>query len=1059
MSPRLTLGLLLCIAVGGALLAVWMVRKTDQEMRADLIREGRLVAQAVRTEDVRALTGTAADLSSPVYQKLKAQLIALRLACPHYRFAYLLGRKPDGTLFFFIDSEPVDSHDYSPPGEVYDEAITVALHVFATRTAADEGPTTDRWGSWVSALVPLLDPHTALYGLATPQEAQAMVRQAVEFYRKYGRARFLQEVNNPLGAFRKGDLYAFVYDRNMTWLAHPVKPELVGQNWIDKKDWSGGKLFRREIQAVAQKGKGWVEFEYLNPLNGQHDHKTTYIEGLDDLVICSGAYKGDGEICAVLGLDVDARDWSKRLLLAALPRVLLTVVLAGVLLIGSVLLARRPRDTKSAAAWMVLIEPVFVAAAGIVLTLLVAWLLHRRETHDRNAAFEQLAISRTEAVASTLEEIRGNGIEGLAHFYENSGDAGVKSFHRFTEYLTKNPAVLAWGWVPVVPLAEKARFEIDARAAGVTGFQIWEKDERGKPRPAMERPVYYPVFQLAPVLGSQRPVGFDLGSERRRLAALDAAVRTGLVSATESITLMQETGQERGMLVLRPVFDGGEARHLRGFALAVLRLGALLKRAAPDSSAIMELTLLRQGQEPDLLATTRDPAVPPDDSLSLTRPVFAFGKVFFVTARAGAEFMRLHSVRAGWLALFPGLGLTAALTLAVNLVLRRRQHLEQLVRLRTRELQESEQAYRDQFARNSAVMLMIDPHDGAIVDANATAATFYGYAREQLLTLQITDLNPQPMAEILQVFAAVRQEEGRRFEFQQRLANGSLREVEVSASRIQFGARVVLHAIIYDITERKRAEQERAVMTRQLEGINILGELLLQPASFETKLAAITNGIVLYFQADFCRIWLIRSGDFCHTGCLHAQATAPQVCPCHDRCLHLLACSGRYTRIDDKGRGRVPLGCYKIGRLASGSDPKCLSNDLASETDGSDRECLQDVGHRAYAGYQLRVPGGEAIGVLDLFSTQPITTSADAMLDGLSCAVALTVQQALAEAAMQKANDELEVRVEQRTLELTRTNELMRGEIAERRRAEEAHLQALAERDAAIAQLRNLQKP
>jgi len=65
-------------------------------------------------------------------------------------------------------------------------------------------------------------------------------------------------MNKPEGEFRKNDLYAFAYDRNMTWLAHPARPELVGQNWIDKKDWAGGKYFRREIQQVALSKRQWV---------------------------------------------------------------------------------------------------------------------------------------------------------------------------------------------------------------------------------------------------------------------------------------------------------------------------------------------------------------------------------------------------------------------------------------------------------------------------------------------------------------------------------------------------------------------------------------------------------------------------------------------------------------------------------------------------------------------------------------------------------------------------------------------------------------------------------
>jgi len=62
----------------------------------------------------------------------------------------------------------------------------------------------------------------------------------------------------------------------MTMLASPFRPELVGQNLLDKKDWSGGKYFRREIQEIARsKGSGWVNYEYENPANKQLESKTT----------------------------------------------------------------------------------------------------------------------------------------------------------------------------------------------------------------------------------------------------------------------------------------------------------------------------------------------------------------------------------------------------------------------------------------------------------------------------------------------------------------------------------------------------------------------------------------------------------------------------------------------------------------------------------------------------------------------------------------------------------------------------------------------------------------
>ncbi|MBK8638795.1 MAG: hypothetical protein IPN92_11130 [Chromatiaceae bacterium] len=114
-----------------------------------------------------------------------------------------MGRKAEGTVFFFVDSEPAGSESYSPPGQSYDEVSAVAHRVFVDRVEAVEGPVTDRWGTWVSGLIPITDTATALSGLVTPDDAQALVRKAVAFYRQQGRERFLQEANDPQGEFRR----------------------------------------------------------------------------------------------------------------------------------------------------------------------------------------------------------------------------------------------------------------------------------------------------------------------------------------------------------------------------------------------------------------------------------------------------------------------------------------------------------------------------------------------------------------------------------------------------------------------------------------------------------------------------------------------------------------------------------------------------------------------------------------------------------------------------------------------------------------------------------------
>ena len=72
------------------------------------------------------------------------------------------------------DSEPPESNDYSPPGQVYTEAGVEDFKVYEEGTPIITTPVTDRWGTWISILVPMKDYETgkiiAVFGMDYPAE-------------------------------------------------------------------------------------------------------------------------------------------------------------------------------------------------------------------------------------------------------------------------------------------------------------------------------------------------------------------------------------------------------------------------------------------------------------------------------------------------------------------------------------------------------------------------------------------------------------------------------------------------------------------------------------------------------------------------------------------------------------------------------------------------------------------------------------------------------------------------------------------------------------------------
>jgi diguanylate cyclase (GGDEF)-like protein/PAS domain S-box-containing protein len=125
---------------------------------------------------------------------------------------------------------------------------------------------------------------------------------------------------------------------------------------------------------------------------------------------------------------------------------------------------------------------------------------------------------------------------------------------------------------------------------------------------------------------------------------------------------------------------------------------------------------------------------------------------------------------------------------------------------REQALQESEARFRHMFEQNDSAMLLIDPASGAIVNANAAAGRFYGYAIEHLRNMNIAEINIQKQEGIAAPRHQVIPDDRNHFVFSHRLSNGKVRTVEIHSSSVDVSGRGHLFSIVHDITDRKVAE-------------------------------------------------------------------------------------------------------------------------------------------------------------------------------------------------------------------------------------------------------------
>jgi len=167
-------------------------------------------------------------------------------------------------------------------------------------------------------------------------------------------------------------------------------------------------------------------------------------------------------------------------------------------------------------------------------------------------------------------------------------------------------------------------------------------------------------------------------------------------------------------------------------------------------------------------------------------------------------------------------------------------------------LQESEARYNALFASNCMPMLVIDPTDGRILDANILAMHFYGWDHATMRSKCVMDINTQSPEELRAEMASAVANKRAYFDASHRLANGEVRDVEVFSSPLSFNGQTCLVTAIHDVTGRKRLQaqvrQQQSLMQRFID--ELPGTAFVKDSNLRLLMANQQLGRVLGRPAD-----------------------------------------------------------------------------------------------------------------------------------------------------------------------------------------------------------------
>ncbi|WP_052716022.1 CHASE domain-containing protein [Magnetospira sp. QH-2] len=462
--------------------------------------------------------------------------------------------------------------------------------------------------------------------------------------------------------------------------------------------------------------------------------------------------------------------------------------------------------------------------------------------------FDRYATDLASALNKNLAGYMGV-LRSLQSYYVASQKIERREFQAFVaQSLIDYPAIRALSWNPLIPDPERERFEREIRQEGFPTFKITEQDDDGNFIPAARRPHYAAIQFIEPLAINENVLGYDASSDPVRRKALEQARDLGHPAVTGPTTLIQETGDQVGVVVFLPVYRYGLPNHtaadrrdyLAGYMAAVLHIeemmhgfmadkkddGIMHRLIDPSASSGNQILFRCQESIDTRLPMALESGFSRSQPLLHKTVAVPFGgRQWDLEITATQEYLAGNRVAHTWLTLTVGLLLTSAIGAFALLISGRNLQLRRLVAERTRERDRTRNHMELVLGSAGDGICGMD-RDGNTTFANPAALRIIGLSESELVGRRQHDIlhhsredgTPYP-ADECPVHATLDDGEIRHVEddvFWR--TDGSSFPVEYTCTPIKAGDDVTGAVVVFrDIADRKRAEKALAASNKELQ--------------------------------------------------------------------------------------------------------------------------------------------------------------------------------------------------------------------------------------------------
>ncbi|MCU4676686.1 EAL domain-containing protein [Catenovulum sp. 2E275] len=304
------------------------------------------------------------------------------------------------------------------------------------------------------------------------------------------------------------------------------------------------------------------------------------------------------------------------------------------------------------------------------------------------------------------------------------------------------------------------------------------------------------ITHIYPLKGNEKAIGLNYAQMPAQKAAALKAIEVGKIVVAGPLNLVQGG---IGLVARQPVKVSTTGK-LWGISSIVLDFNTILKEAGILEQKDLNITLQGKdalGESGAVFFGDKKLVKTSSVKLKINLPYGAW--IIYAEPKNGWHHYQFH---------YP-LWIASAFLLIIWIIILRQRFKNQTLYIKSvNNLIESEHKFRNVFHDHNAVMLLIEQATGAIVDANQAAEKYYGYTHQQLTNKKIQEINQLTFEEVQTKRKLAAHHKQNFFIFPHKLADGSIRQVEVHSSPVKVNDQTLLFSIIHDVTQRIESEQK-----------------------------------------------------------------------------------------------------------------------------------------------------------------------------------------------------------------------------------------------------------